>query len=102
MGANGTIGVEAVAKSLPDGYTILVTIDTVASNPHVFKTNIDPTKDLVPIIQLSRQSIVLAAHPSLGVSSIAELIVLAKQQPGLRYATGSGVGSPQHMVVQWF
>ena len=50
MGANGTIGVEAVAKSLPDGYTILVTIDTVASNPHVFKTNIDPTKDLVPII----------------------------------------------------
>jgi tripartite-type tricarboxylate transporter receptor subunit TctC len=102
MGANGTIGVEAVAKSLPDGYTILVTIDTVASNPHVFKTNIDPTKDLVPIIQLSRQSIVLAAHPSLGVSSIAELIVLAKQQPGLRYATGSGVGSPQHMAVQWF
>src|ERR1700730_1767697 len=81
-GANGIIGVEAAAKSPPDGYTILVTIDTVASNPHVFKTNIDPTKDLVPIIQLSRQSIVLAAHPSLGVSSIAELIVLAKQQPG--------------------
>jgi hypothetical protein len=47
-GANGTIGVEAAAKSPPDGYTILVTIDTVASNPHVFKTNIDPTKDLVP------------------------------------------------------
>jgi tripartite-type tricarboxylate transporter receptor subunit TctC len=45
---------------------------------------------------------VLAAHPSLGVSTIAELIALAKQQPGLRYATGSGVGSPQHMVVQWF
>jgi tripartite-type tricarboxylate transporter receptor subunit TctC len=101
-GANGTIGVEAAAKSPPDGYTILVTIDAVASNPHVFKTGIDPTKDLVPVIQLSRQPIVLAAHPSLGVSSIAELIALAKQQPGLRYATGSGVGSPQHMAVQWF
>jgi tripartite-type tricarboxylate transporter receptor subunit TctC len=101
-GANGTIGVEAAAKSPPDGYTILVAIDAVASNPHVFKTNIDPTKDLVPVIQLSRQPIVLAAHPSLGVSSIAELIALAKQQPGLRYATGSGVGSPQHMAVQWF
>jgi tripartite-type tricarboxylate transporter receptor subunit TctC len=101
-GANGTIGVEVAAKSAPDGYNILVTIDTVASNPHVFHTNIDPSKDLAPIIQVSRQPIVLAAHPSLGVNTLAELIVLAKQQPGLRYATGSGFGSPQHMAVQWF
>src|SRR5947209_12877677 len=101
-GANGTIAVETAAKSPPDGYTILVATDAVASNPHVFHSNIDPTRDLVPIVQLSRQPIVLAAHPSLGVSTIAELIALAKQQPGLRYATGSGVGSPQHMVVQWF
>ena len=101
-GANGTIGVEAAAKSAPDGYSILVTIDTVASNPHIFHTNIDPSKDLVPIIQVSRQPIVLAAHPTLGVNTLAELIALAKQQPGLRYATGSGFGSPQHMAVQWF
>ena len=45
---------------------------------------------------------VLAAHPALGVTSLAELIALAKNQPGLRYATGSGIGSAQHMVVQWF
>jgi tripartite-type tricarboxylate transporter receptor subunit TctC len=101
-GANGNIGMEAAAKSAPDGYTILVTADAVASNPHVFNANFDPTKDLVPIIQLSRQPIVLAAHPSLGVGSLAELTALAKQQPGLRYATGSGVGSPQHMAVQWY
>src|SRR3954452_14528096 len=101
-GENGTIAVETAAKSPPDGYTILVATDAVASNPHVFHSNIDPTRDLVPVIQLSRQPIVLAAHPSLGVSTIAELIALAKQQPGLRYATGSGAGSPQHMVVQWF
>jgi len=101
-GANGTIGVEVAAKSAPDGYNILVTIDSVTSNPHVFHTNIDPSKDLVPIIQVSRQPIVLAAHPSLGVNTLAELIALAKQQPGLRYATGSGFGSPQHMAVQWF
>src|SRR5262245_49889198 len=63
--------------------------------------NIDPLKALTPIIQLSRQPIVLAAHPSLGVASLAEVIALAKAQPGLRYATGSGVGA-QHMVVQWF
>jgi tripartite-type tricarboxylate transporter receptor subunit TctC len=101
-GANGTIGIEDAAKSAPDGYTILVTTDSVASNPHVFHTNVDPSKDLLPIIQLSRQPIVLAAHPSLGVNSLAELIVLAKKKPGLPYATGSGVGSAQHMAVQWF
>jgi tripartite-type tricarboxylate transporter receptor subunit TctC len=101
-GANGTIGVEDAAKSAPDGYTVLVTIDTVASNPHVFHTNINPSKDLAPIIQISRQPIVLAVHPSLGVNSLAELIALAKKQPGLPYATGSGLGSPQHMAVQWF
>jgi len=101
-GANGTIGIEDAAKSAPDGYTILVTTDSVASNPHVFNSKVDPSKDLLPIIQLSRQPIVLAAHPSLGVSSIAELIALAKKQPGLSYATGSGAGSAQHMAVKWF
>ena len=101
-GANGIIGVEAAAKSAPDGYTLLVVTDVAASNPHVFRTSIDPTRDLVPIIQLSRQPIVLAVHPSLGVRSLDELIALAPRQPGLRYATGSGLGSPQHMAVQWF
>ena len=101
-GANGNVGVEAAAKSAPDGYTILVTIDAVASNPHVYGTNVDPSKDLVPVIQLSRQPIVLAAHPSLGVKALAELVAMAKQQPGLRYGTGSGLGSPQHMAIQWF
>jgi tripartite-type tricarboxylate transporter receptor subunit TctC len=101
-GANGTIAVEFAAKSPPDGYTILVATDAVGSNPHVYHSNVDPSRDLIPIIQLSRQPIVLAAHPSLGIGTIAELTALAKQQPGLRYATGSGVGSPQHMVVQWF
>src|SRR5262245_41241796 len=101
-GANGNIGIEAGARSAPDGYTILIGTDSVASNPHIYKMGIDVLKDLVPILQLSRQPIVLAAHPSLGTKSIAELVDLAKRQPGLRYATGSGLGSPQHMVVQWF
>src|ERR1043165_5979663 len=50
----------------------------------------------------ARQPVVLPAHPSLGSGTIAELTALAKQQGSLRYATGSGVGSPQHMVVQWY
>src|SRR5260221_4984175 len=100
-GANGNIGIEAAAKSAADGYTVLVVTDALSSNPHVYKMNVDPLKGLTPVVQLSRQPMVLAAHPSLGVASLAELIALAKQQPGLRYATGSAVGA-QHMVAQWF
>ena len=81
-GAGGVIGVEAGTKSAPDGYTVLVAPDLVVSAPHVFKMSIDPMKDLVPVIQLSRQPVVLAVHPSLGVNSLAELVAMAKAQPG--------------------
>jgi tripartite-type tricarboxylate transporter receptor subunit TctC len=101
-GANGGLGIEEVERSAPDGYTLLGVTDAVASNPHVYHLSADPSRDLVAIIQVSRQPIVLAAHPSLGVNSIAELIALARQQPGLPYATGSGVGSGQAMAAQWF
>ena len=101
-GAGGNIGIEAAAKSAPDGYTLLVSTDHVASSAHAFKLNIDPLKDLAPIIQLSRQPVVLAVHPSLGVNSVAELIAVAKQQPGLNYALGGGAGGQQHIVVEWF
>src|SRR5262245_34041017 len=100
-GANGNIGMETAAKSAADGYTVLVTTDALSSNPHVYKMNMDPLRELTSVIKLSRQCMVLAAHPSLGVAALAELIALARQQPRLRYATGSGVGA-QHMVVQWF
>jgi tripartite-type tricarboxylate transporter receptor subunit TctC len=100
-GANGNIGIEAAAKAPADGYTVLVTTDALSSNPHVYKMSIDPLREFAPVIQLSLQPIVLAAHPSLGVASLPELIALARAQPGLRYATGSGVGG-QHMVAQWF
>jgi tripartite-type tricarboxylate transporter receptor subunit TctC len=100
-GATGSIGTEAAAKSPPDGYTVLIAPDSIVSNPHVFKMNIDVLKDLVPVIQLSRQPIVLAVHRSLGVNSLAEFIALAKQRPRMSYASGAGAGSPQHIVQQW-
>jgi len=59
-------------------------------------------KDLAPVVQLSVQQIVLAAHPDLGAKTVTELVALAKKQPGLRYATGSGIGSAQHMATAWF
>jgi tripartite-type tricarboxylate transporter receptor subunit TctC len=100
-GAGGNIGIEHVAKSDADGYTVLVAPDFVASAPHVYKLNYDPMKQLVPVIQLTRQPVVLAVHPSLGVHSVAELVALAKLKPGLAYAT-SGAGSQQHMAAEWF
>src|SRR5262245_31576188 len=100
-GASGNIGFEAVAKSAPDGYTVLIGPDQVTSAPHVFKVGFDPLKDLLPVIQLSRQPVVLAVHPSLGVNSLAELIAMAKMQPGMSFAT-SGVGTQQQMVAEWF
>jgi tripartite-type tricarboxylate transporter receptor subunit TctC len=100
-GAGGTIGIDAAAKSAPDGYTVLIANDNLASAPHVMKVNSDYAKVLVPVIALSRQPIMLATHPSLGVNSIAELIAAAKRRPGLGFAT-SGVGSNQHFVGEWF
>jgi tripartite-type tricarboxylate transporter receptor subunit TctC len=100
-GGSGNIGFEAGARSAPDGYTVLIAPDQVASAPHVFKVSFDPLKDLLPVIQLSRQPVVLAVHPKLGVNSVAELVALAKQRPGLSYAT-SGIGSQQHMTAEWF
>jgi tripartite-type tricarboxylate transporter receptor subunit TctC len=100
-GGSGNIGFEAAARSAADGYTVLIAPDQVTSAPHVFKVSFDPLKDLVAVIQLSRQPVVLAVHPTLGVNSVAELIALAKERPGMSFAT-SGVGSQQQFAAEWF
>jgi tripartite-type tricarboxylate transporter receptor subunit TctC len=62
---------------------------------------VDYLKKLVPVIQLSRVPLVLAVHPSVGVTSVVELIALAKRRPGMSYAT-SGAGTQQHYIGEWF
>jgi tripartite-type tricarboxylate transporter receptor subunit TctC len=101
-GANGNIGIEYAAKSSPDGYTVLFASQELTSNPHVYKMTVDPLKALMPVVQISRQPIVLAAHPSLSVGTLSELTALAKQQPGLPFGTGTGLGSSQAMVALWY
>jgi tripartite-type tricarboxylate transporter receptor subunit TctC len=101
LGAGGMIGIETAAKSPPDGYSILITNDNVASAPHVLRVNTDYVKDLVPVVQLSQQTLVLAVHSSFEVKSVAELIAAAKAKPGMGFAT-SGVGSSQHILGEWF
>ncbi len=101
-GAAGTIGTLVVAKSLPDGYTILSSSDTIASAPHLYsKIGYDTLKDFIPVTELGRQPVLLAAHPSLGVNSVAELVALVKTKPGLGYAT-AGAGTQQHIAAEWF
>jgi tripartite-type tricarboxylate transporter receptor subunit TctC len=100
-GAGGTVGIDAAIKSVPDGYSVLVTNDNVASVPFVLRLHVDYLKDLVPVIQLARQPQVLAVHSSLDVKSVAELIPVVKGRPGMGCAT-SGVGSNQHVLLEWF
>ena len=99
-GANGNVGADYVAKQPADGYVVLASADALVSSAHVYKLSYDALKDLVPVVQFTRQPLVLAVHPSLGVNSVAELIEAAKKTPGLGYAT-SGSGSGQHMVGEW-
>jgi tripartite-type tricarboxylate transporter receptor subunit TctC len=101
LGAGGMIGVETAARSMPDGYSVLVTNDNVASAPHVLRVNTEFVKDLVPVIQLSQQTLVLAVHSSFNVKTVAELIAAVKARPGMSFAT-SGVGSNQHILGEWF
>jgi tripartite-type tricarboxylate transporter receptor subunit TctC len=100
-GAGGTIGIEAAAKSAPDGYTVLVSNDNIASAPHILKVNGDYARDLMPVILIARQPLVLGTHPSLDVQSLADVVALARQKTGLAYAS-SGVGSNQHILGEWF
>ena len=100
VGASGNVGADYVIKQPADGYVVLSSADALASSPHLYKLSFDPMKDLAPVIQFTRQPLVLAVHPSLGVGTLAELIAVAKARPGLGYAT-SGSGSGQHMAGEW-
>ncbi len=97
-GAAGLLGTEIVAKAAPDGYTLLMFVDTNTIFPSTVKQlQHDPATSFAPITILGRGSHVLVAHPSLPVNNLQELIAYAKQHPKeLSYAS-PGTGSPQHL-----
>jgi len=101
-GAAGTIGTELVARSPADGYTLVSISDTITAAPHLYpKLAFHPIRDFAAVTQLARLPVVIAAHPSLGVNSLAEFVALAKRNPGLGYAT-AGAGTQQHIAAEWF
>jgi tripartite-type tricarboxylate transporter receptor subunit TctC len=103
-GANGGIGLQALAVAEPDGYTIATSSDTpLTVNPSLYsKLPYEPLRDFVPVTTLVRFPGMLAVHPSVPVRSIAELIKLAKEKPGgLTYAS-AGVGNFSHLAMELF
>lgn len=102
-GAAGSIGAAFVARSAPDGYTVLVVSSSYSINPSLYTTlPFDPQKDLAPVSLLAEAPFLLVVHPSLPVKSAKDLIALAKAKPGaLTYGSG-GNGSSGHLAGALF
>jgi tripartite-type tricarboxylate transporter receptor subunit TctC len=101
-GAGGTIGTDAVAKAAPDGYTLLFAADaTITLAPAVIgNMPYEPLRDLTPIVNVTAGPFVLMAHPSFPANNVAELIALAKKQPGKIPYASSGAGGQQHLAME--
>jgi tripartite-type tricarboxylate transporter receptor subunit TctC len=103
-GAGGNIGADAVAKSPPDGYTLLMTSGSIFTvNPHMYaKLPFDPLKDFIAVTNVASGPQLLVVHPSVPASNVKELIALGRQ-PGSKLNFGSaGVGSQVHMAAESF
>ncbi len=102
-GAGSIIGTDIVAKSAPDGYTLLVMSNTHTVNESLIaKKPFVLMKDFVPVAPINSSDLLLVVHPSLPVKSVKELVALAKSKPrGLNYAS-SGNGTPYHMAGELF
>jgi tripartite-type tricarboxylate transporter receptor subunit TctC len=103
-GANGNVGADFVAKSTPDGYTLLLTdLGGLVISASVYaKLPFDPSKDFSPVVMVSYSPHVLAVHPSVPVKSVKELIEFAKAQPGkLNFAVSGIGGAPQLAGVEF-
>ncbi len=99
-GAGGIIGTDAVAKSAPDGYTLLLASPSpMVVSPHLIKKMpYDPLKDLAPITMITIVPAIMAVHPSLPARSVRELIALGKQKPGMLNFSSSGNGGTGHLA----
>jgi len=102
-GAGGTLAAEAVAKSAPDGYMLLLTTSADAWNASLYdKLNFDIIRDFAPVATISRGPGLLVVHPSVPVKSVPELIAYAKSNPGKITVASAGIGSAPHMYWELF
>jgi tripartite-type tricarboxylate transporter receptor subunit TctC len=103
-GAGGTVGTKAVAKSEPDGYTIMLGYTgTLAIGPSLYKNpGYDPRKDFAPIGMIGNAPNSLVVHPSFAVKTVAELIAYAKANPGKVNFGSAGTGTVSHITGEYF
>jgi len=102
-GAGGNIAAEYVARAPADGYTLLVGTFFLSTNPSLYrKLSYDSQKDFSPISMLTAAPLILCVHPSLPVKSTADLIALAKKQPGAMYFPSAGNGTSMHLASELF
>jgi len=101
-GGNTLIGSDHVAKSAPDGYTLMVMTTTHVIVPQLMKTPYDPIKDFTAISTIGRSENIVAVHPSLPVKNLKEFIAFAKARPGQLNNGTSGSGSVTHLAVELF
>lgn len=102
-GAGGTIGTDLVAKSKPDGYTLLLISTPHTANSTLYKKlAYNPSKDFAPIARLATASQVISVYPGLPVKTLPEFIAYAKARPGQLNYVSSGIGSSQHLVSEMF
>jgi len=101
-GASGTLGVDAVTKAPPDGYTILITTGDFITVPSLMPaTAYDPYKDLIPVTRIAVAPLLLLTHPGSGLNSVKDLIEKAKAEPG-KFAFGSpGHGTINQLAAEW-
>ena len=100
-GAGGTLGADQVAKSPPDGYTILQNTNGAAIAPALYNSlPFDATNDFAPVTQLVASNLILVASPKSGISSMRELIAQAKANPGKLNYGSSGLGNPLHLTME--
>jgi tripartite-type tricarboxylate transporter receptor subunit TctC len=102
-GAGGNIGADLVAKSPPDGSTILITPNGQAISPSLYRNlPYDGRNDLTPVTQLVASNLILVASPKSSIASVQELISLAKAKPGSLNYGSSGIGNPLHLTMEMF
>jgi tripartite-type tricarboxylate transporter receptor subunit TctC len=102
-GASGNIGMDYVAKSPADGYTLLMASAALTANAHLYsKMSFDPLKDLQPVVRVADQPNVLVVNPSLGVKNVQQLIALAKSKPGKLTFGSAGLGAAQQIAAEIF
>jgi tripartite-type tricarboxylate transporter receptor subunit TctC len=101
-GGAATIGTEHVARSTPDGYTLLMGAPAHTANPSMMKLNFDTAKDFIPISNIIEQPMVIVVHPSVPAKTVPELIDLLKANPDKYNYGTSGAGGPQHLMGEVF